>query len=271
MTKESSQRAANLLADAWLAGATVDFPPELLPANRAAAYAVQDEMARLLSVDPANAVVGWKVGATSPGVQKAEGYDGPIPGRIFASTVYQTGAELPQSRCPYAAIEAEIAFRFVVPPRPSKKLFILESLADNVEMLPSFDITSSRYAPLSRNSWDSRQNMLAGIADNGNGGAVVLGAPVADWQSLDFMQLAPDLRVNGGDPAPILWDGARGDPLEALVWTVNHVCGRGSSLAAGDVVLTGSLIQPQPLHAGDRVVCHFPGVESRISCQINRA
>ena len=270
MTRESSQRAASLLADAWLAGATVDFPPELLPANRAAAYAVQDEMARLLAVDPANAVVGWKVGATSPGVQKAEGYDGPIPGRILASTVYQTCAELPQSCCTYAAIEAEIAFRFVVPPRPSKKQFTLDSLADNVEMLPSFDITGTRYAPLSRNGWDSRQNMLAGIADNGNGGAVVLGAPVSDWQSLDFMQLAPDLRVNG-DPAPILWDGARGDPLEALVWTVNHVRGRGSSLAAGDVVLTGSLIQPQPLHAGDRVVCHFPGVESRISCQINRA
>ena len=121
MTKESRQRAARLLADAWLAGVTVDFPPELLPTCRAAAYAVQDEMARLLAVDPAKAVVGWKVGATSAGVQKAEGYDGPIPGRIFASTVFQTGAELPQFRCPYAAIEAEIAFRFVVPPRPSKK------------------------------------------------------------------------------------------------------------------------------------------------------
>ena len=97
MTKESRQRAARLLADAWLAGATIDLPAALLAADRAAAYAIQDEIARLLAADPANAVAGWKVGATSAGVQKAEGYDGPIPGRVFASMVYASEAELPPS------------------------------------------------------------------------------------------------------------------------------------------------------------------------------
>ena len=279
-------KAARLLADAWQAGATVDFPPELLPADRAAACAIQDGMARLLAVDPANAVVGWKVGATSPGVQKAEGYDGPIPGRVFASTLYRNRARLPSSRFPAAAVEAEIAFRFVAAPRPAAGRLPSAALADSVVMLPAFDITSTRYGRMTRTGWldvstprrdgasgtsNGRQKMLAGIADNGNGGAVVLGAPVTDWRRLDFMQLAPELRVNGGDPAPILRDDARGDPLDALVWTVNHVYARGFTLAAGDVLLTGSLIQPQPLRAGDRVVCHFSEIGRGLSCQINRA
>jgi 2-keto-4-pentenoate hydratase len=271
MTKESRQRAARLLADAWLAGATIDLPAALLPADRAAAYAIQDEIARLLAADPANAVAGWKVGATSAGVQKAEGYDGPIPGRVFASMVYASEAELPPSRCSNAAIEAEIAFLFAAAPRMADKPHTWTSLADYVALLPAFDITGTRYSLRCRTDWDGRQKMLAGIADNGNGGAVVLGAPAADWQMVDLMQLAPALRVNGGDPAAKLRGDARTDPRDALVWTVNHVYARGFTLAAGDVVLTGSLIQPQPLQAGDRAVCRFPGLGGSLSCQISRA
>ena len=278
MTQESHQRAARLLADAWLARATIELPTKLLPPDRATAYAIQDEMARLLAAvaesigaPSKQAVVGWKVGATSPGVQKAEGYDGPIPGRIFASTVFASPARLPSALCPYAKVEAEIAFRFRVAPKQGAQFSLnVESLTACVEALPAFDITSTRYAPSTRIGWNRQQNMLAGIADNGNSGVVVLGAPLSDWRTLDFMQLAVDLRVNGRDPAPNLWDDARGDPLAALLWTVNNVYERGFSLAAGDIVLTGSLIQPQPLHPGNRVVCHFPGLGS-ISCQIKRA
>ena len=272
MTKGWRQDAARLLADAWLAGATIDFPAKLLPEDRAGAYAIQDEMARqAAAADSANAVVGWKVGATSAGVQKAEGYDGPIPGRIFASTVYSSGAELPASRSPHATIEAEIAFRFEEVPWREDGPFSWAGLAGSAALLPAFDITSTRYSPRFRAGWTGRQEMLAGIADNGNGGAVVLGAPVSGWQSLDFVQVAPALRVNCGDRAPTLWDDDRGDPRDALVWTVNHVYARGFTVTAGDVVLTGSLIQPQPLQAGDSAVCRFPELGQTIACQISRA
>ena len=94
--------------------------------------------------------------------------------------------------------------------------------------------------------------MLAGIADNGNGGVVVLGAEASLRKGLDLMHLRVDLRVNDGDPAANLWGKSRGDPLEALAWTVNHVYERGLAVAAGDVVLTGSLTQPQPFSLGTR-------------------
>ena len=121
MPGESIRRAGRILADTWLADDAVEFPAELLPSDRDAAYAIQDEMARLLADDAANHVAGWKVGATSPGVQKAEGYDGPIPGRILASTIHMNGASVPLTRCRDARIEAEVAFQFQIGPGPGKR------------------------------------------------------------------------------------------------------------------------------------------------------
>ena len=265
-----NRRAAALLAGAWRDAKTVDFAAALLPADRSGAYAVQDEMAGLVEGDPANAVVGWKVGATSPGVQRAEGYDGPIPGRIFASTVYGDGAAVPPARCRQAKVEAEVGFRFAAAPRQEGDGFSKESLAEIVTAVPAFDITSTRYTAASRSGWDSRQNMIAGIADNGNGGVVVLGADCPDWKLLDLIELRVALRVNGGDRAPNLLGARRGDPLEALAWTVNHVYERGFAIAGGDIVLTGSLTEPQHVQQGDRVACRMPGLGS-LRCQISRA
>ncbi|MCY3905493.1 MAG: hypothetical protein OXF76_20225 [Caldilineaceae bacterium] len=271
MTTATIGRAARLLADAWLAGETVEFPRELLPEDRAAAYAIQDEMASLVASDTANAVVGWKVGATSAGVQRAEGYDGPIPGRIFASTVYDSGAMVPLSRCRDGAIEVEIAFRFEAAPHTLDRRITREGLESSVVALPAFDITGTRYGLQTRNSWSSRQRMLAGIADNGNGGAVVLGAAAPHWKALDLMQTAPELHVDCDGPAQTLRGDRRGDPFEALVWMADYIYSRGFKLAAGDVVLTGSLAEPHHLQGGEKAICIFPQMGRRITCQISRA
>ena len=270
MNRETVRRAGEILAAAWLADNVVDLPSELLPSDRDAAYAIQDEMARLLAGDPANRDAGWKVGATSAGVQRAEGYDGPIPGRIFASTVFGDSASVPLTRCRDAKVEVEVAFRFKAAPHLKNGAFSQDDLAMIVTAAPAFDVTGTRYAAACRAGWDGRQNMLAGIADNGNGGAVLLGEGVSSWAGMDFMQLCVDLRINGGNSVPNLWDRSRGDPIHALAWTVNLVYERGFALAAGDVVLTGSLTEPQPVQAGDRVICTMPGLGS-LCCQFSRA
>jgi len=271
MTTATIGRAARLLADAWLAGETVEFPRELMPEDRTAAYAIQDRMASLLASDPAHAIVGWKVGATSMGVQRAEGYDGPIPGRIFASTIYDSGATVPLSRCRRGAIEVEIAFRFDAAPHTLDRRITREGLEGSVVALPAFDITGTRYGLQTRNGWSSRERMLAGIADNGNGGAIVLGAAAPHWKAMDLMQTAAELRVDCGGAAQNLWGDKRGDPFEALVWMADYIYSRGFKLAAGDIVLTGSLAEPHHLQGGEKAVCIFPEMGRRIACQISRA
>ena len=255
MARESIRCAGRILAETWLADDAVVLPSELHPPDRDSAYATQDEMTTLLAVDPSHRAAGWKVGATSPGVQKAEGYDGPIPGRILASTIRINGASFPLTRCRDAKVEAEVAFQFNSAPIRKKGGFTLEDLAKIVTALPAFDITGTRYASSCRAGWDGRQKMLAGIADNGNGGAVVVGEGTSSWGSVDFMQLRVELRVNGGVPVPNLWDLSRGHPLDALVWTVNEVYKRGFTLSLGR-------------RCADRFTDGAPGRASGRSCRL---
>ena len=270
MNRGSYGRAAAALAEAWSECREVEFAAELLPVDRRGAYAVQDEMVGLLVDGNGETVVGWKVGATSPGVQRAEGYDGPIPGRIIGSTVYGDGSTVRPELCRQGKVEAEVGFRFAEAPVLAGGVISKKGLAETVTAFPAFDITSTRYTVAGRAGWDSKQNMLAGIADNGNGGAVVLGTDCLDWRLLDLMQLRVGLRVHGGNQAPNLLGEWRGDPLEALAWTVKHVYERGYTISAGDVVLTGSLTEPQAVGPGDRMECEMPGL-GNLRCQISRA
>ena len=260
MSEETVFQAAQCLADAWEDRDTIDFPVDLLPADRVEAYSIQDEVARLIAVDDTNAVVGWKVGATSPGVQQAEGYDGPVPGRIFASTLYHSPALIPLTACPHAKLEAEIAFVLTTDLDPYHYPFSREDLAQIVALQPAFNVTSTRYDPATRKRWDKMQNMLAGIADNGNGGAVVIGAELEDWYGVSLMNLNVELRMNGAVSVPNLFGESRGGPFEALVWTINSVCKRGFGFSTGDAILTGSLTEPKVLQKGDQAAAHYPGI-----------
>ncbi len=258
------------LAEAWQACGVLAIGVESLPVDREGAYLVQDKMTEVLESEFGETVAGWKVGAMSVGVQRAEGYDGPIPGRIFGTTVYRDGAVVPQARLQRGMVEAEVGFRFGAELKERKGAFTAVDLVGLVEAMPALDITSTRYAAGRRAGWTARQSMLAGIADNGNGGMVVLGQTAADWQVLDLTQMLAALRVNGGASAPHLLGARRRDPIDALAWTVKHVYERGFGIRAGDVVLTGSLTEPQELQAGDRVECRMPGLGS-VSCQVSLA
>ena len=155
---------------------------------------------------------------------------------------------------------AEIAFCFTHDLEPEQAPFTIADLADIVVVQPAFDISSTRYNPDIRIGWNKTQNMLAGIADNGNGGIVVVGQEVWDWRRIDFMDLTVDLRINDGPSVPNLVFKSRGNPLDALVWAVNHACASGYKFWMNSYVLTGSLIEPQPFHLGDTAVAEFPGI-----------
>jgi 2-keto-4-pentenoate hydratase len=50
-----------------------------------------------------------------------------------------------------------------------------------------------------------------------------------------------------------------GHPHNALAWLANHLAG-GNGLRAGELVLTGSLVQTVWLGAGDKVVMDLSGL-----------
>src|SRR5438105_3878819 len=85
------EELAQSLAKAWNSGGTIALPAAAVaPRSRADAFAIQDRMAEILG----DRCVGWKVGAAVPAVQRMEGHDGPITGRLFAARHYTSPAKM---------------------------------------------------------------------------------------------------------------------------------------------------------------------------------
>jgi 2-keto-4-pentenoate hydratase len=244
------EQLSRSLAEAWSNCATVPLPPaDGAPRSRADAFAIQDRMAEILG----DRCVGWKVGAAVRAVQILEGHDGPITGRLFAPRLYTSPARAPAAFDGYK-IECEFAFRFGKDVPPRARAYTRAELEPQLLLQPGLEIAGTRY---SIGSGSRKATTHDAIADNGSGGAYVVAEGIADWRSLDLAMLPIDARIDGGEPIHTYSGEYRRDPVDIGVETVNGLSGRGIGLAAGDLLSTGSLTLPTPLHRGQTYVARF--------------
>lgn len=244
------EQLARSLAAAWRTCGTIPLPAaETAPRSRADAFAIQDRMAEILG----DRCVGWKVGAAVRAVQILEGHDGPITGRLFAPRLYRSPARVPALYDGYK-IECEFAFRFGqdVPARAHP--YTRAELEPQLVLEPGLEISGVRYAA---GAGSRKATTHDAIADNGSGGAYVVAGGIADWRRLDLASLPIDARIDGGEPIHTYSGEYRRDPVDILVETVNGLSERGIGLAEGDLLSTGSLTLPAPLHAGQTYVARF--------------
>lgn len=240
---------ARALADAWHTGRTVPVP-SAPPPSRVAAYAIQDRMAQLIG----GTVAGWKVGATVKAVQQFEGHDGPLPGRIFSDRLFRSPATVPARLLRGAKVECEFAMALTkAVPKPARPL-TLADLAPVTVFHPAIEIAASRWAPGTGNR---ALNTFDGIADNGTGGAAVIGDAVQAWQHLAFETMPIEARIDGSPPIQMYGGPYRRHPLDIFAETLNDLAARGVALEAGLVVLTGSLSLPTPIRHGQTLVARF--------------
>ena len=245
------EQLARDLADAWRSGGTIPLPPAGQgPATRAEAYAIQDQMAGLIG----GAVAGWKVGATVRAVQLFEGHDGPLPGRIFADRCYDSPARVPANLFNGVKVECEFAFRLTRDlPKGTTPIGRAE-IADALTFHPAFELAGSRFAPGTGNR---AATTFDGIADNGSGGAAVLGAAVEGWQRLPFETMEIDARIDDSPPIQIYTGAYRRDPVAIVAETFSDLRARGIALPRGTCVLTGSLSLPTPVRKLQTVTAKF--------------
>ena len=81
------------LANAWMKKTLVDlngFSENEIPKNRDEAY----KALNLFYEELDKKTVGWKIGAVAKEVQKEEGFDGPVPGKILKKLFYLLIARL---------------------------------------------------------------------------------------------------------------------------------------------------------------------------------
>lgn len=240
----TASQTADLLILARQNGSSVAWR-DILPGNRAEAFAVQDAI--LEKIGP---VAGWKVGASGP---TAEPSCAPIP----AACLLASGATLSGPQWRLRGIEVEVALRVGRNIDPQGKLLTAEELVDSFDaVLPVMEVVETRLD-------DKQGDALAQLADLLSHGALVLGQPSTLAPSkLDLRTLAATLSFNGEQVASTLGGNPAGDVWTLLAWLALHCEQRGQPLRAGQIVTTGSCSGMLPAPAAALVQAEVAGVGS---------
>lgn len=206
--------------------------PPLSAPTLQAAYDVQARYVALLQRD-AGAVVGYKIGLTSPRMQAMCGIAEPIRGAVLAKRVHASGVVLQRSAFGRLGLEFEIAMR-VGTEVPSAEQ-TAQSVRRHVDAVcAGIEIVDDRDADY------AQLDVRALVADNSWNAGVVLSRWASAWPDLP----ATEGIVSAG--AQVIDRGfgrdVLGDPFEAVAWLANHLAARGERLSAGQIVMTGSLV-----------------------------
>jgi 2-keto-4-pentenoate hydratase len=248
--------AAALLCAARVERRPLDRLPEACrPADEATAYAVQDALHRKLSAAGCGALAGHKIGCTTAVMQQFLGIASPCAGGVFAPTVRHGHGAFRHADFRHVGIECEIAVRLVEALPAARAPYDRDSVAAAVgACMAAIEVVDDRYQDY--RSLDTPTL----IADDFFNAACVLGEPVENWREFDLARVSGRMTINGDE----VGTGSGGDilahPLAALAWLANALAARGRSLAAGEFVLLGSVVQTRWVGAGDLVEIEIEGL-----------
>lgn len=228
------------------------LPPELLPADLDEAYAIRAVFEEIERARGRGEVVGYKIGLTTPIMQKLCGVNEPCYGAIFATEVHQRRAELPARNYCRLGIETEIAVRLRedLPQGGSadRAAATVESCMAAIEVLEDL-----------RHDY-KRLSAAAMVAGNVWNAGVVLGPPFRDWRGLDLAKLTARLTINGREIGHGQGGDVMGNPLNALAWLADKLASAGTPLKRGMIVMTGSMVPIQFPAAGDHAIVEVEGL-----------
>jgi len=241
---------ARFLADAARDGRFIaNLPAVLRPEGRAAAYAAQ----AVLETFSAHPLLGWKIAATSQAGQQHINVSGPLAGRLLAEKVFPSGTEISLKGNQMLVVEGEFAFRMARDLPPRQAPYTRSEVFDAVASLhPAIEVPNSRFQPFEK----AGEAQL--IADNACAEYFLLGDASPDsWLSMDLVKHAVTAIDGEGNEHRGSGANVLGDPLVALAWIANELSSLGTTLAAGQVVTTGTCFKPFPVKPGDHVRMDF--------------
>jgi len=253
MTPQEMKRigvASRQIADARLKRRPFDGLDEWCrPKDEDEAYAVQQDLHKLLSHAGHGGITGRKVGCTTRVMQKYLGIHNPCAGAIFAPTVERKHGRYPASHFLTIGVECEIAIRLRTDliPDGAGRVSREAAAAAIGTCMAAIEVVEDRYVDY--HSLDTPTL----IADDFFNAGCVLGEEFDDFppERLDtvtgLMEIN-DVEVGRGRGTDVL-----GHPLEPLRWLAAASAQRHDPLRAGEFVLLGSLVQTNWLRPGDVV------------------
>jgi 2-keto-4-pentenoate hydratase len=238
----------------WAAWERGDTAPEALRGaiTMEQAYQVQDEMLRRL-LKGGRAHSGWKIGGNTDAARKLFGPSAPFRGFLLAEGAAKSGREFTFESIPgQPVIEAEICVT-LGRSLPGPQVTRSDVVAAISEIAPAFEVARLGHVP--------GIDLPHMVADNVAQFAYVTGEPkVPQPGDLDFTDITLELRKNGEVAHTCRLGDLIDDQIESLVWLANDLIAGGMKLEAGQRIMTGSCLRPQPSAKGDRWDASFSGL-----------
>jgi len=239
--------AADILADAWRAGALLkELPEAVRPETMAQGYAVQDAL--VAQIGPKT--VGWKLGLGSHVQKRTLGVGRAVAGRILQPALHADGDTITLPNAAPATVEFEIAYvlgRDIVPTEPA--FAPLEAIA---ETRVSYELVLSRFSDRRAVGWPSF------AADNAGCQAIILGDPIT---SADIPGIVETLvvRQNGTEKARALTGDDATDPQASLADLIAIARDCNMILPKGSVISTGTVSKPFDITGRSEISASFLG------------
>jgi 2-keto-4-pentenoate hydratase len=210
----------------------------------------------LLAVDRGLGLAGagWKIGAASEDVRRAERLPSPSPGVIYPGTIFPSDALLPAALfINYRCCECEFAFRLNLDfPVRADPYTEADARAGIDVMFPVLEIGDTVFP-----DWYGSSGYFGTCLDNGGGAALVTGPETRDWRVADLPAAGMDAYLNGHYIKSGRASAAMGHPVTSLTWLLNWARERGRPVRAGEVVSTGTCTGHLFAAPGDTVRADF--------------
>ncbi|SDZ56678.1 2-keto-4-pentenoate hydratase [Herbiconiux ginsengi] len=218
--------------------APVPPPP---PVSLAEGYRIQDDWAES-RIAVGETLLGYKIGLTT--ITARTGLNAIEPGRgyLFERDVLPSPAVITGGGFPLR-YEVELAVRIAEPVSPDDSV---EELAGKVEIAPALEVIATRWDP-------PTNNIGLWAADNAMAQSAVVGTFIPASQALREQILVVD------DAGRAHYFASR-DAFESLSWLITHLNASGQRLTPGTIVLTGALVGPHPVRAGQSIVATIESV-----------
>jgi len=211
------------------------------------AYALQQEISRLRE-RRGERLIGYKIGCTSPPIQRQLGLREPIFGRIFEAGCFESGARISRDNYVNLAIEGELAMRLAgdVPDSQWTDPEYLEAIESVFPVIELHDYVLCSPEPCCQEL----------IASNGMHAGFVLAENLPAKPPVEVQRMSLQVHDEEIDRTPEPW--TMGGPIASLRWLASQVGPLGLRLLRGQVILTGSPMKLHRVSAGGRIVVEAP-------------
>ncbi|MEM8741862.1 MAG: fumarylacetoacetate hydrolase family protein [Pseudomonadota bacterium] len=222
------------------------LPDAMVGASLVEAYALQDAYAAAIAAE-AGGIGGYKLAANSAAQMAHFSVAEPVCARIAGGEIHASGATLEAGGFDRVVVEPELA----------------AVLGDGVTAGAPFDRAGTLaaidrfHAAIELIDFRGRSlpdgTLSEAVALNVYNAGIVLGRAQIAPEALDLPGLHVTLSYDGTQVAEATGNAPQ-DPIEGVMWLLNHLAGRGIAAQPGMVIMCGTHIPPRPVEADTRRV-----------------